>query len=409
MKQGLPLTGIRVLDFGQMWAGPHVTQWLSVAGAEVLKIETTLKIDFMRNVGIPASIPFSERTANHGSAFASLNYGKKSLTLNMRMPGAIEIFKDLVKISDVVTENFGGAVLDRWGIGYKDLQKFKPDIILYAGSGYGRTGPHSERPAYAEIVEAFDGSSSANGYPGGDPNTVGVAPWMDAGQAMHGAFAILSALYHREQTGEGQLIDAAMIEGSANFLGELIMDNIMNGRIGERMGNRDKIMAPHGCYRCKGEYNWVAIAVSEDKEWQALCKVLGYPSWSRKPEFSNSLSRWQNQDALDVYINSWTRERDAYEITATLQKAGVMAGPSLGPRELVEDPQLKYRGFFVENEHPVIGKLQYAGLAWRLSNAPPGNYGPSPLLGEHNHYVLGRLLGKSDSEINDLIKEKVLL
>jgi benzylsuccinate CoA-transferase BbsF subunit len=405
----LPLEGMRVLDFGQMWAGPHLTEWLSVAGAEVIKIETTLKIDFMRNVGIPATVPVKERTPNHGSAFASLNYGKKSLTLNVNTPQAKDIFKKLVKISDVVTENFGGAVMDRWGVGYNDLKKIKPDIILYQGSGYGRTGPHSERPSYAEIVEAFDGSSYLNGYPGGGPNTVGVAPWMDAGQAMHGAFAILCALYHRELTGEGQQIDAAMIEGSANFLGEPLMDTIMNNRIGERMGNGDNVMAPHGCYRCRGEDRWVAIAVSNDSEWKALCAVMGSPSWAGQSEFGNQLSRWHNSNELDKHIQEWTREQDAYDVTRVLQNAGVMAGPSLGPGELVEDPQLKDRGFFVENDHPVIGKLIYAGLPFRLSNAPRGNYGPSPLLGEHNNYVLGQLLGFSQAEIERLSIDKVLL
>jgi len=405
----LPLEGIRVLDFGQMWAGPHVTEWLSVAGAEVIKIETTLKIDFMRNVGVPATVPIKERTPNHGSAFASLNYGKKSLTLNMNTPQAKDIFKRLVKISDVVTENFGGAVLDKWGVGYNNLKKIKPDIILYQGSGYGRTGPHSERPSYAEIVEAFDGSSYLNGYPGGEPNTVGVAPWMDAGQAMHGAFAILCALYHRELSGEGQQIDAAMIEGSANFLGEAIMDTIMNNRVGERVGNGDNVLAPHGCYRCRGEDRWVAIAVSNDSEWKALCAVMGSPSWAERSEFGDQLSRWHNSTELDRHIQEWTRGQDAYDVTRVLQSARVMAGPSLGPKELVEDPQLKDRAFFVENDHPAIGKIIYAGLPFRLSNAPRGNYGPSPLLGEHNNYVLGELLGFSQGEIESLSIEKVLL
>ncbi len=405
----LPLDGIRVLDFGQMWAGPHVTEWLSVAGAEVIKIETSLRIDFMRNVGIANTVAIKDRTPNHGSAFASLNYGKKSLTLNMNTQQAREIFKKLAKISDVVAENFGGAILDRWGVGYNDLKKLKPDIILYQGSGYGRTGPFVERPAYAEIVEAFDGSSYLNGYPGGEPNTVGVAPWMDAGQAMHGAFAILCALYHREQTGEGQQIDGAMIEGSANFLGEAIMDSIMNKRVGKRIGNRDAVMAPHGAYRCKGDDSWVAIAVSSDSEWAAMRKVMGNPEWAKKPEFATQLSRWNNQDELDAHVEAWTKDRDAYGVTDLLQKAGVMAGPSLGPKELVEDPQLVERGFFVENDHPVIGRLKYAGLAFNLSNAPKGNYGPSPLLGEHNNYVLGQLLGFSKEEIETFAKEKVFL
>jgi len=260
-----------------------------------------------------------------------------------------------------------------------------------------------------EIVEAFDGSSYVNGYPGGDPNTVGVAPWMDAGQAMHGAFAILCALHHCEQTGEGQSIDAAMIEGSANFLAELIMDNVMNGRVGERMGNRDSVMAPHGCYRCQGEYAWVAIAVANDVEWHAFCKAIGDPEWTRRPEFGDQLSRWQNQDELDKHVEEWTRKHGSYEAMEMLQKAGVMAGASLGPKELVEDPHLKARGFFPENDHSVIGKLIYAGRPFRLSNAARGKYGPAPLLGEHNKYVLGGLLGMSDSEIAGLVTEKVLL
>jgi benzylsuccinate CoA-transferase BbsF subunit len=404
----LPLQGIRVLDFGQMWAGPHVTEWLSVAGAEVIKIETSLRIDFMRNVGISSAVPPKERTPNHGSAFASLNYGKKSLTLNMNTQQARDIFKKVAMKSDVVAENFGGAILNRWGVGYDDLKKIKPDIILYQGSGYGRTGPFVERPAYAEIVEAFDGSSYMNGYPGGDPNTVGVAPWMDAGQAMHGAFAILCAIYHREQTGEGQQIDGAMIEGSANFLGEAIMEAIMNKRIGDRMGNRDAVMAPHGAYRCKGEYNWVAIAVSNDDEWTAMCKVMGDPAWTASPKFADQLSRWKNQDELDTHITAWTRNKNGYEIAAMLQKAGVMAGPTLSPKDLVEDPQIKARGFMVENDHPFLGHLSYAGIDFHLSNAPKGNYGPAPLLGQHNNYVLHDLLGYQQDEIDALVKAEVL-
>ena len=232
---------------------------------------------------------------------------------------------------------------------------------------------------------------------------------MDAGQAMHGAFAIMCALYHREQTGEGQQIDAAMIEGSANFLGEALMDTVINDRVGEHVGNHDNFMAPHGCYRCRGEYGWVAIAVSNDAEWASFCEAMGNPLWTKNPQFADQLSRFQNQDELDQNIEAWTKDLDAYHVTDVLQKAGVMAGPSLGPKELIEDPQLKDRGFFIENDHPVIGRLLYAGLPFRLSNAPKGNYGPSPLLGEHNDYILGELLGFSKTDIEGLVKDKVLL
>ncbi|MFC2012198.1 CaiB/BaiF CoA transferase family protein [Chloroflexota bacterium] len=404
--QKLPLEAIRVIDFGQMWAGPHVTQWLAVMGAEVIKIETNLKWDQMRQAGTRR--PDWRGTPNEGSAFASLNFNKKSFTINMNQSRAKELMKELVKISDVVTENFGGPVLERWGLGYSELKKLKPDIILYSGSGYGRTGPYRERPSYAEIIEAFDGSTSVNGYPGGEPNTVGVAPWTDGTQSMHGAFAILAALYHRSRTREGQYIDAAMIQASANFLGELIMDYIINGRTGERLGNRDNNMAPHGCYRCQGEYNWVVIAVSGEEEWEAFCHAIGDPDWTKLEKFGNELSRWKNQDELDVLVEEWTRQRDNYEAMQILQKAGIAAGMTLSPKDLVEDPHLKERRFFIETDHPVMGKLRFAGLPWRLNNKPRENYQYAPLLGEHNEYVLGELLGLSREEIIRLIEEKII-
>ena len=404
--QGLPLKGIRVIDFCQMWAGPHLSQWLAVMGAEVIKVETRVRLDFMRMVGIPEG--FEKNDYNAGGVFASLNCGKKSITLNMNEEKAKKLARDLIGISDVVTENFGGPVLERWGLGYSDLKTIKTDIIVYAGSGYGRSGPHKARPAYAEIVEAFDGSTFLNGYPGGEPATVGVSPWTDATQAMHGAFAIMAALYHRANTGEGQYIDAAMIEGSSNFLGEMIMGYTMNGTLGERMGNRDRIMAPHGCYHCKGEDEWVAIAVSGEDEWKAFCNVIGSPEWTMEEKFIDELSRWKNQDELDKLVEVWTRNYHQYEVMTLLQKTGVMAGASLNFKDLVNDPQLKERRFFIETEHPVIGKLTIAGLPWRPGDKATANYDPAPLLGEHNDYVFGELLGLSKEAISRLKEEKVI-
>ncbi|OGO31806.1 MAG: hypothetical protein A2Z29_08375 [Chloroflexi bacterium RBG_16_56_11] len=404
--RNLPLHGIRITDFGQMWAGPHLSQWLAVMGAEVIKVETHLRIDFMRMVGTPPG--FERSDFNAGTAFASLNFGKKSVTLNMNAPRALELARDLIKISDIVTENFGGPILERWGLGYEDLKKIRPDLIMYAGSGYGRSGPHKARPAYAEIVEAYDGSTYLNGYPGGEPATVGVSPWTDATQAMHGAFAIMAALYHRNKTGEGQYIDAAMIEGSSNFLGEMVMGYTINGDLGERMGNRDKTMAPHGCYRCRGEDEWVAIAVSGQAEWKALVKAMGSPAWTKKEEFSDELSRWHHQDELDRLVEAWTRGYTQYEVMERLQKAGVAAGASLNVKDLVTDPQLKERRFFVEMDHPVIGKLTLAGLPWRPAGRKRAGYRYPPLLGEDNDYVFGKLLGIPAAEIARLKDDKVI-
>lgn len=405
--QKLPLDGIRITDFGQMWAGPHLTEWLSVMGAEVIKVESSMKIDFMRNVGTP---PGFERTnPNTGSAFACLNPGKKSVTLNMKTERAQKIAQDLVKLSDVVTENYGGSVLDGWGLSYADQEKLRPGIIYYAGSGYGRTGPHKARPSYAEIVEAMDGSTYLNGFPGEGPATVGVSPWTDATQAMNGAFHIIAALHYRHKTGKGQFIDGAMIEGSTNMLGEMVMGYTMNGTIGERVGNWDKYMAPHNCFNCKGDDEWVVIAVSNEEEWQAFCKVMGNPEWTGKPEFASELSRHKNQVELDKLIDEWTRNYGQYEIMDMLQNAGVPAGASVNIKHLPNDPQLKARNFYKKMQHPVMGELVFAGLPFKLSDAPEGNYDPSPLLGEHNDYVLGELLGISKEEIAKLVEDKVVV
>jgi crotonobetainyl-CoA:carnitine CoA-transferase CaiB-like acyl-CoA transferase len=404
----LPLTGIRVLEFCQMWAGPHMTEWLSVMGAEVIKVETNPRIDYMRTVGAPAGL--AGTGPNVGSAFATLNWGKRSIALNMTSGKAQELATRLIKLCDVVAENFGGAVLDRWGLSYQELKKIKPEIIVYAGSGYGRSGPHKERPAYAEIVDAFVGATYANGYPGDEPAVVGVSPWTDAGQAVTSAFGILTALYHRLQSGEGQYIDAAMIEENANFLGEMVMGYTINGKIPERTGNRDAIMAPHGCYPCKttkDEAEWVAIAVADQKEWRSLCRLMGNPPWTRQPEFADELTRWHNQGALDEHLSGWTRTLGAYEAAARLQKAGIAASASLSTKQITHDPHLAERQFFIQTKHAVLGEVVLTGLPVRFDGAPEGNYETAPLLGEDNDYVFGELLGLTKQEIKQLTDDKV--
>ena len=406
--QKLPLEGIRVLDFCQMWAGPHATEWLSVMGAECIKVETNLKIDYLRTVGAPRAL--AGTGPNVGSCFATLNWGKKSVTLNMNQPKAREIARSLVKICDIVAENFGGGILERWGLGYEEMKKIKPDIIYYAGSGYGRNGPFKERPAYAEIVDAYTGATNGNGYYQDDPAVIGVSPWMDAAQAMHGSFSMLTALYHRMMTGEGQYIDAAMIECGANFLGEAVMANVINGNIGERVGNRDAIMAPHGCYPCKmtrDEAEWIAIAVSNQKEWESLCKLMGSPAWTKGDEFSDELSRWKNQEKLEEHLKEWTRQFGSYELAESLQKAGIAAAASLSTKQCTHDKHLDAREFFIKTEHPVLGKVTLTGLPFRFSDTPKGNYSVAPLLGQHNEYVFGQLLGLSKEEIQKLREDKV--
>ena len=401
--QKLPLDGIRVLDFTAVWAGPHVTQWLGVMGAEIIKIESTLRPDLTRTAFRPSATGL-----NLSAEFAGLNYGKKSCTLNMTNPRARELVKEVVRVCDVVTENFGGPVMDRWGLGYSDLKRIRPDIILYSGSGFGRTGPYKEFPAFAGIVEAFGGLVALNGYPDGDPSPMATRGYADMLAAQHGTFAILAALHHRRKAGEGQHIDLSMSEVVAAFLPRAIMDYTMNGRAGRPEGNRDSAMAPHGCYRCNGDDQWVTIAVSTDEEWQAFCNAIGNPQWTKDERFQDGLSRKRNSDVLDIMVQEWTKSHSHYEAATLLQQAGVMASPSLKVEEGVQDPHLVERGFFKEIDHPGIGKLRLAGLPWRLSNTPPGNYVRCPSLGEHNEYVFKELLGVPDEEIARLQAEEVI-
>jgi benzylsuccinate CoA-transferase BbsF subunit len=394
--QKLPLEGIRVIDFTAALAGPHLTQWLAVMGAEVIKIETKLRSATSLTVTDLLTLDTVRQCS------------KKRITLNMTKPEAAPLVKELVKISDVIAENFGGPVMDRWGLGYQELKKLKSDIIFYAGSGYGRTGLRTKSPANAFIIGAFVGLTYVNGYVGGEPVTMGGGGWTDYMQALHGTFAILAALYHRSKTGEGQYIDAAMAEGSANLLGELVMDYTMNERVGERIGNRDNIMAPHGCYRCQGEDKWVAIAISSEEEWEAFCSTIGNPKWTKREEFSDELSRWKNQNELDKLIEEWTKRHHHYEVMEILQKAGIMAGASINVEELGGDPHLKKREFLVDIEQPEVGKLRFPSLPWRLNDTPRGNYYYSALMGEHNDYVFGGLLGMPKEEIRRLEEEKVI-
>jgi crotonobetainyl-CoA:carnitine CoA-transferase CaiB-like acyl-CoA transferase len=388
--------------------GPQLTQWLAVMGAEVIKIETNLRQEVSKMQMAKATGEQEAVDTKRVGYFASLNYGKKSITLNMKHPKAVEIVKELAKVSDIVAENFGKAVMEHWGLGYNDLNKIKPDIIYYAGSGWGRTGPYSERPAYSPIIDAFTGIAYANSFPGGEPMGLGVRGWNDSISAQHGVFAVLAALYHRAQTGKGQYIDLSMIEVAMSFAPEQALNYAINGKMKSPIGNQDEYMAPHGCYRCKGEDKWVAIAVSKEKEWKAFCEAMGNPDWINKPEFINMQKRHENQDKLDKLISSWTINYDHFEVMQKLQKAGVMAGASLNMEEVVNDPHLAERDFFVDIEYPDKTKLRRTGLPWKLSDTPRGNYQYAPSLGEHNNYVFGELLGMSSDNIQELKEEQVI-
>ena len=284
------LRGVRIIDFTRYAAGPQITLLLGFMGAEIIKIESMVDVDHFRRQE-SAVIFGSTRAA--ADCFNSLNANKKSVTLNLKTPQGLELAKRLVRISDVVVDNFRAGIMERLGLGYSVLREIKPDIIMLSASSHGATGPERGYIAYAVTMGALSGLSEVTGYEGGPPTIVRSSADLRPGTAA--AFAILAALNHRARSGEGQFIDFSAREAISCGIGEIIMDYTMNGRVRTRHGNRDDVMAPHNCYRCRGEEEWVSIAVASDEEWAAMCRAMGNPQWADDERFSDQYSRWQHQ------------------------------------------------------------------------------------------------------------------
>ena len=395
------LKGVRVIAFTWVWAGPWMGAVLADMGAEVIKIETRQRLDSQRVVKITKN---AGQGVNQGQ-FNVTNRGVKSCTLNVKQPQGIELIKKLIKMSDVVITNFAPRIMPGWGLDYNMLKEIKPDIILVTLPAFGSTGPDKDYLSYGSTLEAVGGLSASFGYPGEGPVISGPYPSDPIG-SMYGLVGLLAVLNYRSKTGKGQHVDIAQSEGVTTLIPEVIMEQVMNGRTRPRMGNRDEIMAPHGCYPCKGEDKWVAIAVGSDAKWRALCGVMGNPEWSKEERFSDQFSRWTNQDELNKLIAGWTKDFTPYELMQMLQKAGVAAGPSFNIKELINDPHVKKRGIFIEQNHPVAGKTIVYRSPWK--SALTAKNPPAPCLGENNTYVFKELLGMSDAEISTLIDSKVI-
>jgi crotonobetainyl-CoA:carnitine CoA-transferase CaiB-like acyl-CoA transferase len=400
-----PLRGIRILDFGWILSVPHCTAWLGTLGAEVIRVESMMRLDFSRSVaaggadGIPG--------LNRSSGFNGLNYSKRSITLNMATEEGRALACELVAVSDVVTENFATGVLDKLGLGYDALRAIKPDIIMLTGSTLGTTGPEREASGWGPNVGAYAGLPSISGYRDGTPVDIG-GIWPDYMIGTLMAFAVLSAVRHRDRTGEGQRVEVAMGEVVTAMIPEAVIEYTMNGRQRPRMGNRDQQMAPHEVYPCHGEDAWVAIAVANDGEWQALCRAIGNPALADDPRFVNAAGRREHHDDLDGLLSEWTRRHTPVEVMHTLQAAGVAAGPVMNIPDLMDDPHLRSRGFVVEMDHPEAGRRTVAGLPAQFSAIPTLAYTPAPCLGEHNEQILCGLLARSRDELCELMAAKVV-
>jgi crotonobetainyl-CoA:carnitine CoA-transferase CaiB-like acyl-CoA transferase len=400
------LEGITVADFGNAWAGPLFARTLGDMGARVIKVESLKHMDVTRL--LPPWLPGQEKTLNNSGYYNYMNRNKLAVQLDVSTPKGLELCKKILAIADILVENYAFGVMGRLGLGYEEVRKVNPRIIYVSMTSLGSAGPMKNYVMYGRPQVYLSGLAHTTGYPDQAPHSLNIS-WGDPVASYHGLFAALSALRYRQKTGKGQFIELSQWEGLISVQPESMMDYILNKRVRVRQANRDEFMAPHNAYRCKGgDLKWVTIAVASDEEWASLCSAMGNPAWTKEDKFADGYSRWKNQEEMDRHIEAWTQNYMQYEVTEMLQKVGVAAFPCLSNRGLVEDPHLKARGFFEEWDHPEIGKRKYDGLTWKMSKTP-GRIGKrAPLVGEHNNYVFGELLGLSQEEIDRLVQEKIL-
>jgi benzylsuccinate CoA-transferase BbsF subunit len=375
-----PLKGIKILDFSWVLAGPYATRILADFGAEVIKVQPLLP-------------PQEQEDDAFARGYSNTwNRSKRGITLNMAKSEGIAIAKRLAAMSDAVVENFTPRVMANWGLDYENLKKIKPDIIMLSLSTMGGTGPRKDYTGFGPTVQAFSGLTHLTAYPGGPPLGPGTA-YADHVAALFACLALLGAFEYKRRTGEGQHIDISQVEAMTSLLGDAFLP--------------PQETALSGVYRCKGDDRWCAISVATEDDWQGLKKALGNPPWAEEKRFATLAARLENKEALDELIGEWTQTHTPEELMALLQKQGVAAGVVQDARDLAKDPQLKNRGFFLELDHPELGKTISDASPIRLSDSPP-RYRPASLLAQDNEYVYGGLLGLSQGEIEGLKERGVI-
>jgi crotonobetainyl-CoA:carnitine CoA-transferase CaiB-like acyl-CoA transferase len=408
-----PLQGVRVLDLTRVWSGPVGGRLLADLGADVIHIESpwnrgprTVDPQVVALSHLYPDDEPGERPWNRSGGFNKLARNKRSVTLNLKDERGRAILAELVKHADVVLDNYSPRVMPGLGFDFAALARLNPSIVATSISGYGSTGPGQNRVALGPVIEAAVGLTQMMGYQGGGPYRSGVA-WADPVAGMSAVAGTLVGLWDRAASGGApQRVEIAMCEAMATFVGEELLAAQARGTNALRLGNRDARHAPQGAYRCAGQDRWVAISITTDAEWRALCAVAGLdPALAAL----GVAERHQRHDDLDRAISAWTRMLSPRAVTVRLQSRGVIAAPVSDARDLVEDPHLDARGFWAEADHADTGRRRYPGNPIRFS-ATPGAYRlPPPGLGEHNRDIYLGLLGMSEEELVALIRDRVIV
>ncbi len=405
-----PLDGIRVLDASHVYAVPYSTGLLGDLGAEVIRIAAPNRVDMMAALGpFPEGKP-TKRFWDRVGALNTVSRSKLGLGLNLKDPRGAEVFRQLVKISDVVVEGFTRDVMASFGLDYPALRQIKPDIIMLSNTAYGHSGPWRDYGGVAIGLEATSGMAHLSGYEDGPPAKVG-ASYTDFIATWSIVYAVLAALHYRRRTGKGQWIDLSMYQVGASTIGEAVLDYEVNARVQTRHGNREPGMSPCGVYPCKGDEKWVAIAVETDQEWKTLCALMGKSGLGEDSRYRRSADRLAHQVELDTLISEWTKGLEHYEVMKVLQDAGIAAGAVLNNKELFLDPHIRSRGFYQKAKHSSstgIGTRLYIGEPWKFSKADVRIRKAAPALGEDNVYILKELLGFSEEKIQSLVNEGVV-
>ncbi len=399
------LKGVRLADLTWAGAGPFCTKNFSDFGADVLKIESTTRLDSVRTGG-----PFKDRKygVNRSGYFASRNTGKKSVTLDLKSDLGRKLVYDIIRQSDVVTNNFGPGAMDRMGLSYETVSAIKQDVIYLSMPMYGESGPRAEMLGVGMTISAVTGLMWSTGYKSGDPVGPGTHYPDHAANPYHAAFAIMAALRWRRLTGEGMKIDLSQVESTISFIGTGVTDFAATGTEAADIGNGSRHAAPQGIYPSLGDNQWCAISVMNNQQWQRFAELAGRQDLATDPDYSTAAKRLERQDELNALAAAWTSARTVEAAVEALRVEGIPAARVANSRHLIEaDAQLADRNYWQRVDHPELGRSLYSSPPYVVDGERVELSRP-PLLGEHTHEVLRQLLGKDQAEIEKLEQAGVL-
>lgn len=391
MTTTLPLTGIRILDFSRVLAGPFATMLLADMGAEVLKIES-LQGDDTRQWGPPWYGAGDDRQSAY---FLSVNRNKRSLALNLKTAEGQAIARRLAAESQLLIENFRPGGMDGFGLGYEALSAAHPSLVYASLTGYGQSGPYAEQPGYDFVIQGQSGMMSITGPADGEPHKLGVAI-SDVIAGLFAAVSMLGALRHAEASGQGQRLDIALFDTSIAALVNVVSNALVSRQPTARYGNAHPSIVPYQPFTASDRS--FTVAVGNDRQFAALCRIAGHPEWAADPRFASNPARVEHRDALIALLDPVFRQRAADAWVSELLAAGVPSGPINDVAAVLDDPQVAARGLI--HEVDLLGDtLRLIGPAVGFSATPPAVYAPPPLLGEHSDAILRERLGLSDGEI----------